>query len=284
MRHIPCWNPHHTRCSSEERSPCWDPACTSSCCALGGSGRQSAAGGETPDLPGQGLVNTTPAGRCRCLGVPWSCGSGLIGAAAGGAVSGPLARRPPSRAPAGVVRGSRGQCGGGRAPQGTGGREPVPNGEKCQQGLCSLGIAQDTEQAALVLPGTPQGTPTPPSTRGCPGPHSEGTGTGVWGQGQPPVSPGAWAAAWAATLLPQHCAHPVPAATTWPLLASAAGGRYTFCIWLNEILPQVSPELWFHGGSGRPPPGAHRSGSPWEGLSKHRTLTYPNCSPAQKRI
>lgn len=148
----------------------------------------------------------------------------------------------------------------------------------------ALGLLR-TESRRLWCSLAPRGAPrTPPSTRGCPGPHSEGTGTGVWGQGQPPVSPGAWAAAWAATPLPQHCAHPVLAATTWPLLASAAGGRYTFCIWLSKILPRVSPELWFHGGSGRPPPGTHRSGSPWEGLSKHRTLTYPNCSPAQKRI
>lgn len=42
--------------------------------------------------------------RARCLGVPLSCGSGLISAAAGGAVSGPLAHRPPSHAPAGMVR------------------------------------------------------------------------------------------------------------------------------------------------------------------------------------
>lgn len=41
---------------------------------------------------------------------------------------------------------------------GHGGREPVPNGAKCRQWLCSLGIAQDREQAALVLPGTPRGT------------------------------------------------------------------------------------------------------------------------------
>lgn len=38
------------------------------------------------------------------------------------------------------------------------GGKPVPNGAKCRQWLCSLGIAQDREQAALVLPGTPRGT------------------------------------------------------------------------------------------------------------------------------
>lgn len=128
--------------------------------------------------------------RARCLGVPLSCGAGLISAAAGGAVSGPLAHRPPSHAPAGMVR----AVGHGAVVEGH--HRAREGGSLCRMvrsvgsGHAALGLLR-TESRRLWCSLAPRGAPcTPPSTRGCPRPHSEGTVTGVGDSHQCPRVPG----------------------------------------------------------------------------------------------